>query len=290
MPNYLAIEEEKITLPVNCRKWNHELNTGFERHYHTALEMIVVINGEMKCTVDTRSYILKSGGIVLSNPYSIHSGYTIVPDTVYLCLTFEFSEILNYNDSVLKSCAELLENGHYMFDEYYSADEDDSKILLQHTMRLYQNLNTQNPGSETIVLCELYSILSVLFDRHYHENPGKSSQKRNKQFIQNFSVYLQNNYNKQITTADAAKALFLSTSRFSYLIKQHFGCSFTSYLRQYRIECAIKNYTTSSYTIKEISEAVGFTDYCYFSHAFKEHTGISPSVYFNKRRNNMEST
>ena len=128
MPYYLTSEEQEIiTLPVNCRRWNYELNTGFRSHYHTALEMIAVISGEMKCTIDTRSYILKSGGIVLSNPYSIHSGYTIVPNTVYLCLTFDISDILNYQNSVLKSCTELLDNGRYLFDEYYPATDNDSK-------------------------------------------------------------------------------------------------------------------------------------------------------------------
>lgn len=285
MPLYLVTEKSDApTLPVNCREWYHELYEGFSSHYHDAVEMIAVTAGEMKCTADNHNYILKSGDIVLFNPYSIHAGYTTAENTVYLCLTFVLSDVLDYRRSVLKSCIGLLDSGHYLFDAYYPAGEEDSERIMGHIRRLHQHLNTQSPAAETVVLCELYSILSVLFENHYRENPDKALQKRSKQFMQNLSVYLKENYHKPITSADAAQALFMSTSYFSHLVKQHFGLSFSGYLRQYRIECAIKNFTDSGCTVKEIAESVGFTNYCYFSHVFKAYTGTAPSVYFRKRK------
>ena len=279
MPLYLITEKsDKPTLPVNCR----EFYDGFCQHYHDTLEIIVVTAGEMKCTADERTYILKSGDIILFNPHVIHSGIVTEENTVYLRLIAVLSDVLEYPNSVLKFCANRLQNGYYMFDEYYPGGQESSGKIVEHTRRLFQNQKTESPASETIVLCELYGILSVLFEKHYHENTEYALKKRCRQFFMDLSLFLKENYHKPITVNDAAQALFMSTSRFSHLMQQYLGISFSIYLRQYRIERAIQKYTASCCTIKEIVESVGFTDYCYFSHVFKEYMGITPSVYFKK--------
>ena len=277
--------QETETLPVLCRHAYYALNSGFERHFHDAVEIIAVVSGEMKCTADNRMYILKSGDILLFNPYTIHSGYTTAENTMHICITFSLSDVLNYHNSVLKTSADSLNNGQFVFDECFLVGMEDSETLFKHVNNLYNhNIMTQSPFTQATILSELYSILSLLFERHYHESTVKSSQKRSRQFITDFMGHLQENYSNSITISDAANALYLSTSRFSYLIKQHLGCSFTNYLCHYRIECAIKMFAESNCTIKELSEKVGFTDYCYFSHAFKIYTGFSPSLYFKKRK------
>ncbi|MBR4960935.1 MAG: AraC family transcriptional regulator [Clostridia bacterium] len=279
MPLYLITEKsDNSTLPVDCR----EFYDGFCQHYHDAFEIIVVTAGEMKCTTDERTYILKSGDIVLFNPHVIHSGIVTEENTVYLRLISALSDVLEYPNSVLKSCVNLLNNGYYLFDEYYPGGQEDSVKIMEYIKRLYQNLKTGSPASESIVLCELYGILSVLFEKHYHENTEYALKKRSRQFFLDLSFFMKENYYKPITVKDAAQALFMSTSRFSHLMQQYLGLSFSIYLRQYRIERAMQKYVASGCTIKEIAESVGFTDYCYFSHVFKEYMGVTPSVYFKK--------
>ncbi len=276
---------ETETLPVLCRHAYYELNSGFERHFHDAVEIIAVVTGEMKCTADNRTYMLKSGDIVLFNPYTIHSGYTTAENTMQLCITFALSDVLDYHNSFLETCAELLNNGQYLFDECYFAGMEDNDVLLRHILNLYGNqIKAQSAVTQTTILAELYAILAILFEKHYRVFSAGSPQNRDREFIRNFLAYLQENYSRPITTSDAARALFLSTSRFSYLIKRHLGCNFTRYLCQYRIECAIKKHAGSNCTIKDLSESVGFTDYCSFSRAFKAYTGFSPGVYFKKRK------
>ena len=274
------------TLPVLCRyAYYNKMNSGFERHFHDAVEIIAVLSGEMKCTADNRTYLMKRGDIVIFNPYTIHSGYTTAENTVHLCITFELSDVLDYRNSVLEACADRLNSGQYLFDECCFAGTESNDVLLRHLLKIYENYSLlQSPVGQATILSELYGIIAILFDKHYHKLSDTSPHKRDRQFISDFLAYLQENYCKPITISDAAQALFMSTSRFSCLIKQHLGCNFSKYLRQYRIECAIKTFTDSNRAIKDISEAVGFSDYCYFSHAFKAYTGFSPGVYFKKRK------
>ena len=83
--------------------------------------------------------------------------------------------------------------------------------------------------------------------------------KRNKQFLQELSLFLEQNFHLPITAKDAANALFLSPSRFSHVFHQHFGINFQKYLCQYRIHRAAAHYTDSALSIAEIAQAVGFS-------------------------------
>ena len=110
MPLFLKTKKnDSETLPVLCRYGEYEKNTGFDKHCHDALEIIVALSGEIMCTADDRTYTLKKGDIVLFNPYIIHSVYSMSEKSVHLVVTLTLSEVLGFHDSVSESCTELLE-------------------------------------------------------------------------------------------------------------------------------------------------------------------------------------
>ena len=60
------------------------------------------------------------------------------------------------------------------------------------------------------------------------------------------------------------------------LFKKETGCTFLTYLTNYRIACAKHLLTSSTYRIHEISMMVGFADPKYFSKVFRKATGFTP--------------
>jgi YesN/AraC family two-component response regulator len=150
------------------------------------------------------------------------------------------------------------------------------------SVRIADSLNKNDHASELDVLSSVFRIFEILFSRHYTENPKGASYKKNARFMQTLSQYLAQHYAEPITAKDAAKAHFISASRFSHLIRQNFGVSFSNYLCRQRIVYAIKNYASSELSVKDIATAVGFNDYCYFSRSFKKYVGQSPAFYFKK--------
>ena len=62
------------------------------------------------------------------------------------------------------------------------------------------------------------------------------------------------------------------------------GVTFTHYVTGVRISKAKKMLTDTNMKVSEISKAVGFNDYAYFSKIFKENTGETLSGYRKKEK------
>ncbi len=76
----------------------------------------------------------------------------------------------------------------------------------------------------------------------------------------------------------AAEKVFLSPSRLSHLVKERYGTSYTSLVRELRINHAKQLLVYHQHlSIKEAAYAAGFTDAQYFSKVFRLDVGMSPS-------------
>lgn len=285
MSYYLVDHAEypQKTLPVNCVKWSGlRQHSGFHLHNHQELEIIAVRTGKMQITADTDSYTVSAGEVIVFNPYVLHAGFPEDETTEYLCLTFSLTQILNFPKSPLTACAAALTEEVTRFDVYYPSGAENRSGIYEMTEELYDAFYQKSNASECRTMGILYSLLAFLFEHHYHENEGKSTGRRNIKFMRGLAQYLNEHFSETIGTEDAAEALFMSSSWFSHTFHRHFGCSFSKYLCQYRIQRAASMQAEASMSLAEIAAAVGFTDYCYFSRSFKKYTGQAPAEYFRR--------
>ncbi len=72
---------------------------------------------------------------------------------------------------------------------------------------------------------------------------------------------------------------------FSVLFKNKFDISFSDYLTQVRIDAAKVLLEDNETKISSIPALIGLSDFSNFSKRFKEYTGMSPSEYKNKCKN-----
>jgi AraC-like DNA-binding protein len=76
-----------------------------------------------------------------------------------------------------------------------------------------------------------------------------------------------------------ANELPLSAKKLSRILNQEVGVSFRQLLRNTRIEEAKRMLAARDYSVKEVAARVGFSDSHYFSHSFKELTGLTASEF-----------
>lgn len=127
-----------------------------------------------------------------------------------------------------------------------------------------------------------YSCLSVLFGAFAQEIVTTAVPQKPTGSAGSFLPilrYLEENYEKDLSLKKIAEQFHLNPSYISQLIRSETGLTYTQYLTELRITKAKELLRTSSLTLAEISEAVGFNDYFYFIKKFKKEVGVTPGKY-----------
>ena len=92
-----------------------------------------------------------------------------------------------------------------------------------------------------------------------------------------FERYLEENYDKELTTAIMAKKFGYSAEHFCRKFKEATGLTPMNYLKVFRMEEAYKMLQLGERNISKVAEGCGFTDANYFTRCFKTHFGYPPS-------------
>lgn len=259
---------------------------SFEIHNHDILEINAVTKGKIRIYNDNNEFILSEGEMVLSNPFVIHEGEWIDTDeySEYITLTADLKALFAYRRSILDEAYKELTDGDFVFDEFYPAGTEIFNLMKTLCEKYYN----KTPANEALSMSIVYSILSELFEHHYTKASSHRQYSYDIDFLKKVTKYLNNNYNKKISTNDISTALFMEVSQFSRVFKKHYGISFSNYLCKYRCIRATELYktqkNTSDFSLAEIAEKVGFNNYCYFSRSFKKLIGETPAVYFKRQK------
>ncbi len=124
------------------------------------------------------------------------------------------------------------------------------------------------------------AILNEIFSECYKEAYNEESIPES---IRPSVEYLRANItNPTLTIAETAKKSYISQVYFRKLFKETYGISPTKYIISARIQNAVGLMSTGYYTLAEVAEMSGYTDYAYFSTEFKRIKGASPSEYLKK--------
>ncbi len=114
--------------------------------------------------------------------------------------------------------------------------------------------------------------LTVLSESEYTKK-----RKTEKRMIR-ISEYIETNYMEPVRLCDLAEKEGITETHLSHFIRQEFGISFQEYLRNKRLESAVRMINTNR-TLCEISDACGFSELKYMTKAFRQAFHMSPAEY-----------
>lgn len=94
-------------------------------------------------------------------------------------------------------------------------------------------------------------------------------------------TYIHRNYAEKIRIADVAKSVGFSEAYFMRFFRENMGCSFVSYLNEYRLAQAEILLRTTRESVLDIAQETGFPNFSYFIRSFKLKYGTTPLKYHN---------
>lgn len=92
-------------------------------------------------------------------------------------------------------------------------------------------------------------------------------------------AYMEKNYSQNLTIADVAKSVYMSSNYLSKIFRKETGYSFKETINQIRIRKAKELLKNTSLRHYEIAEKIGYSDYKKFSEYFHKYTGCSAKEY-----------
>lgn len=122
-------------------------------------------------------------------------------------------------------------------------------------------------------------LYSILFQMQKEYEEGNSVGAYRQQLLPALE-YIHSHYTQNdLSVGTLASICHISEPYFRKLFALCFGISPLKYINQLRFARAKEMLDSGFYSVRQISELIGFQSECYFSREFKSQFGVSPSQY-----------
>ncbi|MDR1949111.1 MAG: AraC family transcriptional regulator [Spirochaetaceae bacterium] len=210
------------------------LNHTIECHWHTDLEFLVILDGDMTYFVDNVRYQLSKGTGIFVNANRLHFGGPgkYEDDCTYAALLLHPS-LLCGSPYIEKEFINPL-----IFDAgsgaiFLSPEKEWQGKLLSHITELAQLTREQPPHYALETQSRFYSLWSILYENTVAVN-GSREQKTTAH-IKEMVAYIHKHYAEKITLDDVAAAGMMCRSKCCRVFKEILHQTVFEYLLDYRI-------------------------------------------------------
>lgn len=245
-------------------------------HWHTHIEIIKILDGELNVRLYNNEYQAKKGDVVLVNSETVHGAFPV--NCVYECIVVQL-EMLSVKDVSCRNFIDGLLNQEYKIQEFipYSKNEFHNAVD-----SLFYSMNNPKPGYKFTVIGALYNLLGTVINNGMYNTFNTSTDIINDKNIPKLKkvlTFIRNNFDKPITLCDIAKHAEMSPKYFCSFFKTMTRKTPIEYLTAYRIERAARRLLNTDMSVTVIAYSCGFNDLSHFIKTFKQHKGITPAKF-----------
>lgn len=236
----------------------------YKEHYHTCLELHVLLLGEQVYRVGEVEYRLKKGDILFFPSSVRHCAVKTETDTLKLGVMFELTPTSPFTvpDRVLQTVA--VEG-------------------LSSTVEMLREDHTSRGGGGS--LYEAYAmstLLLLLRPVMLRRKPSALSTEDGSEIDLRVAMarqYIADNIELHPTIEEVAAYCYLGTKQLTRLFLCAEGMTLNAYIREQKIAHIRRLLSDSDLPLSEISDRMQFSSEYYFNTYFKSHTGMTPGKY-----------
>lgn len=241
-------------------------------HWHTNLELIRVLDGELALTLDNRTFHLKNGDAAIVNSETVHGATP--KDCRYECIVFNLAFLKTGNAKCDAFIDDLLARNCFLHERPAATD------TLASIHAIFNEL--AKDGSPFKVIGLFHTLLGELQEKKEFISylpPASVHDEKKVVKLKTVLKYIRENFAQNVSLEDMAAVAGFSEKYFCKFFKDMTGTTPISYLMTYRVERAARKLLGSDLSVTQIAFDCGFNDLSYFIKTFKTFKNVSPKEY-----------
>lgn len=251
-------------------------NRRYYPHFHSQIELNLMMWGRYSATVDQKSYAVEPGDLLVVFPNQVHS----------------FDSPEKHRTLVMIFSTKLFPE----FEEFFTGNIPENPVirakdmpfgLVDSLLALHDRFCGNRRAEDfTDVPLDIYkTVSSEMFVKGYALQILSAvtaslrfgiSEKETPDILRRFVIYCNKNFSREITLPSIAKELSVDRYYLSHLITARLGTTYSRYINSIRINEAARKLRNSQLPITEIAFSVGYTSIRTFNRTFLKIMGQSP--------------
>lgn len=247
-------------------------------HHHDFYEVYFFLSGNVKYNIESRSYLLTPGDVLLISPMELHQPMFGAEQRDYerivLWIDRQFLEGFSLPGQSFTACFDTSDPGHTNLLRPEGVARQFLTYLLEQLM---MEVAREDPYREIAALTYLAQVL-ISLNRLARQQKKDNLMAAPDSAVYNVLGYINEHYSEDLTLDDLANKFFVSKYHLSREFQRLVGTSVHRYIVQKRLVMA-KQMLSDGTPSSEVYQHCGFGDYSNFYRAFKAEYQISPKEF-----------
>lgn len=241
------------------------------QHMHPEWELIWVLDNPLWVACGQTDILVQPGQMVLFSPNEPHELHKADQSSTFVCLQLS-SDILPVGRQLV--IGERLPHAHLREAEFRQLKSRIAAVMMAYLNR-QEHYALYCLGESCLIL---HQLLSILPTRMQTPEESANTDKRNAR-LKRLIRFVDENYMHKIRLSDFAEAEGCSMSHLSHFVKNSLNQTFQEYVASVRFNRACGLIVSGKHKMLDVCMEAGFSDYRYFSRAFRQRYGMTPEEY-----------
>lgn len=272
-------EHEFVTYPENTsiRVWRGASPDDYDRHFHSAVEVIIPLKGEVRLDLEEGTYHVQAGEIIIIPAGCVH-GLHMGPDCERELLLYEMNGVFTLKE--FSALRQMTGKAIYLTHDHPCLEEVRSVFF--ELIRVHRSGALLRNMLNYALLLKIYAILG----EHYLSTCATSAEMNSLQrqlsgedAFNRALDYLNKNYMEDVTLDSLSAYAGFSRYTMSRMFRQYTGSTFTQYLSKRRVDMAMELLSSSRIPVTQVALQCGFNSIATFNRVFREVKGCTPTQY-----------
>lgn len=248
-----------------------DTSRDFERHFHNTHELLFVVSGRVRLTIEHDVYDMQAGDAAFISNLEEHATAVLEEPYSRYFLTVSAQELERLvQNPTLASIFRLRPASFVHCVPCRAAAEQITTLFL----RMIAAAQAERPyGAEYMGHC-LSLLLTDIFWLHPQAFPGHEMTLS--KMVYAAQRYLDLHFTEPLRIQTLADSLFVSASWLSHSFKREVGMSPRKYVQLMRLSAAQEMLLRERLSVLETAHRCGFPDASSFIRAFQQHYGMTP--------------